>query len=109
MDEMWSLKTSKICAKMININNIITTCESSSFNPQLTSIGPLRFKYVFGLSVDFSVLQHYLHPGRHSAVYRQFVTIRQERSLFILLYGVSKESLHDSYVMSLGYEPQSCV
>ena len=109
MDEMWSLETSKIVAKMRNINNLITTCESSGFNVQLTSIVPLRLKYVFGLSVDFSMLQHSLRPGRHSAVYRQFFTIRQERSGFIHLYGVSKEAVHDRYVMPLGYEPRLCV
>ena len=67
--EMRSWETSTIDANMINLNNFITTCKYSGFDPQLLYIGPLPFEDVFGLSVDFSMLQQYSRPWSHISAY----------------------------------------
>ena len=83
VDAVWSLGHTKVGSNMVNLNNLITTCESFGLGPHFPYIVPLPFEDVFGLSVSFSMLQHYLRLGSHSASYKHFATIWKQRSEFI--------------------------
>ena len=102
LDVIWSREPSTIAKNIGYLNNLIVTCESSGFTPQLPSLGPFPFKDTIGIGLAFSMLVHSTRTGRHSKLYTQFATIRKQRSAFSNLFHASHEGSHTGMVISSG-------
>ena len=104
LDSIWSREPGTIKANLGYLSNLITTCQSSGFDPELPRLGPCSLDDVMGYGVAFSMLVHSRRPGRHSANYCQYATIRKQRSAFSNLYNASPEAAANGQVISMGSE-----
>lgn len=71
LDLIWSREPSTILKNASSLSMLISTCETSGFDPHLPKLGPFPFEDKMGFTVAFSMLRHSLRPGRHSKVYTQ--------------------------------------
>ena len=88
--DIWSREPSTTANNLRMMSLLISTCETSGFDPQLLRLGPFLFEYLLGFTVAFSMLSHYLQLGRHSSNYIQFSTIRNQRSAYSNEYLTSQ-------------------
>ena len=102
LDIVWAREPSTIQKNIGYLKNLIATCESSGFSPQLPALGPFPLKDDMGIAIAFSMIIQSLRPGRHRKTYTQFVTIRKQRSAFNNLYNVSVEAAATSQVLAIG-------
>jgi hypothetical protein len=102
LDLIWSREPSTFLKNAGSLSMLISTCESSGFDPELPHLGPSPLSDKSGLAVAFSMLRHSLKPGRHSKLYTQFATIRKQRSAFSNLYLASIEGAKSNSVMGAG-------
>jgi hypothetical protein len=109
LDAMWSREPSTIEKNMRTLSNLISTCESSGFHPQLPSLGPFPAKDSCGFGVAFSMLCQSRRSGKHSKSYTQFATIRKQRSAFSNLYMASKEAAEAGRIIAQGAQSNAFV
>jgi hypothetical protein len=92
LDLIWSREPSTILNNRRSVAKIIKNCTSFGFEPQLPSLGPCPLRDSMGFGLAFSMLVHSRRPGKHSKMYTQFATIRQQRAAFTNLYMASGEA-----------------
>ena len=109
LDAIWSREPSTITKNIGYMNTLITTCESSGFEPQLPRLGPFPSDDVQGFAVAFSMLVQSTRPGRHAKSHLQFETIRKQRSTFSNLYGASCESAESGQIVAMGEATKSFI
>lgn len=109
LDSIWSREPSTIEKNMRTLANLISTCETSGFDPQLPSLGPFPLKDNMGFGVAFSMLCQSRREGKHSKKYTQFATIRKQRSAFSNLYMASKEAAEAGRIIVQGAQSSSFV
>ena len=59
MDYIWSIEPTTTASNIIMMSILISTCETSGFDPQLLRLGPFLFEDVLGFAVSFSMLIHF--------------------------------------------------
>ncbi len=109
LDSIWSREPSTIEKNMRTLANLISTCESSGFDPQLPSLGSFPLEDNMGFGVAFSMLCQSRREGKHSKKYTQFATIRKQRSAFSNLYMASKEAAEAGRIIVQGAQSSSFV
>lgn len=105
LDLIWSREPGTIDKNLLYLNNIITTCEASGFDPELPALGPLPFEDVYGWSIAFTMILHSTRPGKNSKTHTQFATIRKNRSAFSNLYAISSTGVNELEVLALKTAP----
>ena len=58
MDTIWSIEPSTTYNNLKMISLLISTCETSGFDPQLPRLGPFSFEDVLGFTVEFIMFIH---------------------------------------------------
>lgn len=109
LDLIWSREPNTIGANIGYVRKIVQTAQKFGFTPNLPPLGPHPLEDVQGLCVAFTMLQHSLQPGRHSALYTQFATIRKSRAAFSNLFQASKLGVDSRTVISKGTEAQAVI
>ena len=65
LDVIWSREPSTMENNLRMMSLLISTCETSGFDPQFPRLVPFPFEYVSDFTVAFSMLIHSILPGIH--------------------------------------------
>ena len=82
LDAIWSKEPSTMVTNPRMISLLISTCETSGFDPYFPILGPFSFEDLLGFIVAFIMLIHSLLPSRQSSKYTHVFTILNQRSSY---------------------------
>lgn len=93
LDAMWGREPHTVNATLRAAKNMIAQWTKVGLAPQFPPLGPFPVCDSLGLGVAVAMLMKSLEPGRHSATYQQFETIRKLRAGFSNIYMASQEGV----------------
>ena len=106
-DVIFSIKPSTTAKNIRIMILLISTCESSGFDPQLPRLGTFTFEYMLGFTVEFSMLSNYLRLGRQYSKHTQFDTILKQRSACSNAYLASQETEKSGMIVVINSQSKS--
>jgi hypothetical protein len=94
LDAMWGRESLTVSATLRGARQLVSRWRLAHIPVELPPRGPFPVSDLFGMRVAIGMLIKSLEPGRYSAVYQQFETIRKLRATHSNLYMSSLEGTH---------------